>query len=170
MPFAILAAPAHRPANAATRPPPGYGATPARSHLTEGHSRAMDDIADMPETGAAEPPAIQRKTARAAMIERRRRRKPAPSLKVSRENGAIAVEVDHPDRALGAMELMEALGTADPDFCDGLLSQVVRAGIKGGEPDAREANFLLSVARAAEPRDELEAMLAAQMGGSIWRR
>ncbi len=58
---------------------------------------------------------------------------------------------------------MNAIGTDDPDFLRAFLSQVANAGFQGQEPDPSGANFILSVVKSIEPRDELEAMLAAQM-------
>jgi hypothetical protein len=59
--------------------------------------------------------------------------------------------------------LMEALGTTDPDFLDGILCQLVNVGSRGGKADERGLNFMLSVIKGVKPRDEVEALLAAQM-------
>ena len=59
--------------------------------------------------------------------------------------------------------LGEALGTADVDFLDGLLNQLVNASAPGREVDERELGFMLSLVKSVRPRDEVEAMLAAQM-------
>src|SRR5947207_5487583 len=61
------------------------------------------------------------------------------------------------------MLLMDALGTADFDFFNGLLDQLASAGSKGGQIDGRRLNFMLSVVKGIQPRDQLEVMLAAQM-------
>jgi hypothetical protein len=61
------------------------------------------------------------------------------------------------------MLLMDALGTWDLDFYHGLLNQLATAGSKGGQVDERGLNFMLSVMKGVQPRDQLEAMLAAQM-------
>jgi hypothetical protein len=68
---------------------------------------------------------------------------------------------DHPDEAAGVALLMEAIGTTDPDFFLGFVSQLAKAG--GGEIDEHQLNFLLAVVKGIKPRDQLEAMLAAQM-------
>jgi hypothetical protein len=57
---------------------------------------------------------------------------------------------------------MRAIGTADLDFCDGLTLQLVNAS-KGQGPSEKAVNFMLAVIKGIEPRDEIEAMLAAQM-------
>jgi hypothetical protein len=59
--------------------------------------------------------------------------------------------------------LMEALGTTDPDFLDGILCQLENVGRRGGKADERGLNFMLSVIKGVKPRDEVEALLAAQM-------
>jgi hypothetical protein len=82
-----------------------------------------------------------------------------PRMKVSK--GALAV--DHPDQIIGSLRLMEALGTTDLDFLDGLLNQLANAGSVGPEITARAINFMLAVIEGIQPRDQVEAMLAAQI-------
>ena len=53
--------------------------------------------------------------------------------------------------------LMEALGTTDPDFLDGILCQLFKVGSRGGKADERGLNFMLSVVKGVKPRDEVEA-------------
>jgi hypothetical protein len=94
---------------------------------------------------------------------RRNEQKPAPRLKVTDVKGQWQVDVDHSDRAIGCLLLMDSLGTTDFDFVDGIIKQLVNAGSKGKAADERELNFMLSVVKGIEPRDQVEAMLAAQM-------
>src|SRR6266436_2445023 len=58
---------------------------------------------------------------------------------------------------------MEALGTTDLDFLDGILCQLLNVGSRAGKVDERGLNFLLSVVKGVKPRDQVEALLAAQM-------
>ena len=58
---------------------------------------------------------------------------------------------------------MEALASADWDFLDGILKQLVNASAQDQDIDECGLNFMLSVIKGIEPRDQLEAMLAAQM-------
>jgi hypothetical protein len=58
---------------------------------------------------------------------------------------------------------MNALGTADQEFVNGILRQLANAGSHGEGIDEGGLNFLVSVVNGIEPRDQLEAMLAAQM-------
>ena len=58
---------------------------------------------------------------------------------------------------------MKAMGTDSFDFVDGLLAQITNVGSQGKEPNERGINFILSVVEGLQPRDEVEAMLGAQM-------
>jgi hypothetical protein len=55
---------------------------------------------------------------------------------------------------------LQALGTEDADFANELLRQLSYADSRGDED---RINFLLSVIKGVKPKDQLEAMLAAQM-------
>ena len=91
------------------------------------------------------------------------KRKPAPSIKVSMTTDRANVSVDHVNEAVGNTLLMESLGTADLDFLNGVLGQLVNVGLRGGDVDERGLNFMLAVVKGIETRDQLETMLAAQM-------
>jgi hypothetical protein len=69
----------------------------------------------------------------------------------------------HPDPGIGQALLMEAIGTADLDFADGLIRQLADAERQGDKVDERHLNFMLAMIKGIEPRDQIEAMLAAQM-------
>ena len=88
---------------------------------------------------------------------------PAPWVKTEIKNGVVYVGNDHPDQSLGANLLMEATGTTDIQFLNGLVGQLVNAGSRNREPAEDEVNFMLSVIKGIEPKDQLEAMLAAQI-------
>jgi hypothetical protein len=87
---------------------------------------------------------------------------PAPRLKVLNEN-VVSISNDHPDGDIGSALLMEALGTADEDFLNGLLGQLANAGTQGRQFDERGLNFMVSIVKGIKPRDQIETMLAAQM-------
>src|SRR5262245_56729669 len=93
----------------------------------------------------------------------RRAANTAPRLKVLNEKQGVRVLPDHPDRSAGQVLLMDALGTADLDFYHGILHQLVNAGSRGAQIDERGLNFMLSVVKGIQPRDQIEVMLAAQM-------
>ena len=68
---------------------------------------------------------------------------------------------NHPDKIAGQLLLMEAMGTTNYDFYDGLVVQLANAA-RHERVNELEFNFLLSVVKGIKPRDQLEAMLAAQ--------
>ena len=91
------------------------------------------------------------------------RKKQAPRLKVVvTGRDAVTTDVDHPDSEIGTIALMRALGTTDFDFYSGLLGQLLNAS-KEKEASETGTNFMLSVIKGIEPRDQTEAMLASQM-------
>jgi hypothetical protein len=122
---------------------------------------------EKPNAGAVEPE-NQRTEKEKAAVKKHRDRVAAepttPRLKFSKSATASEISLDHPDPALGASLLAEALGTANYDFMNGLLKQIANASSQGREIDEQGVNFLLSVVTGVKPRDQIEAMLAAQMG------
>jgi hypothetical protein len=86
-----------------------------------------------------------------------------PRLKVQADGAAAKFSVDHPDQAVGILALMQAIGTTDLDFYDGLIGHLVNASRGQNALSQSGTNFMLSVVRGIEPRDQIEAMLAAQM-------
>jgi hypothetical protein len=87
---------------------------------------------------------------------------PAPRLKVLKGNVA-KIAPEHPDHLAGQMLLMDALGTGDLDFYHGLIDQLASACSQGHQINEHSLNFMLSVVKGVQPRDQLEVMLAAQM-------
>ena len=71
------------------------------------------------------------------------------------KDGVWTCEIDH--------LVMEFLGSADEQFSTGIFGQLASASARGQKIDEREVNFMLSVIQGVQPRDQLEAMLAAQM-------
>ncbi len=86
-----------------------------------------------------------------------------PRVKLSENEGVAQILPDHPDFAVRHILLMEALGTTDLDFLNGLLKQLANAGSQGKSVDESGLNFMLAVIKGVEPKDQVEAMLAAQM-------
>jgi hypothetical protein len=98
-----------------------------------------------------------------ACLARYQEKTPAPPIKVANEKGIAKLAPDHPEPEIGQLLLMEALGTTDPCFLNGLLGQLANVGTQGRDVDERGINFLLAVVKGVEPKDQVEAMLAAQM-------
>ena len=82
-----------------------------------------------------------------------------PRLRLSPDG----VCIDHPDLEQGEQLMSDAFGVPDRDAMYGLLRQLLRASVSGGEPDATNLAFMLSMMESLKPRDSIEAMLAAQM-------
>jgi len=87
----------------------------------------------------------------------------APRVKVSESDGKFCVSADYRSESVGHVLLMEAIGSMDQDFVNVLLTQIADASIQGRKIDEQGLNFILSVIRGVKPKDQLEAMLAAQM-------
>lgn len=88
---------------------------------------------------------------------------PSPRLKITGIGNSTNISLDHPNPTIGKALIMEALGTASADFADEILLQLGNVGTRSGRADEGRLNFLLAVVKGVKPRDQLEAMLAAQM-------
>jgi len=99
-----------------------------------------------------------------AVAERQALRADGPPMKLKMVDGVLHVNFTHSDPELAQILMMADLGTCDPDFWAGVQGQVATIGRYGSTIDEVASNFLLSVVRGVQPRDELEAMLAVQMG------
>jgi hypothetical protein len=75
---------------------------------------------------------------------------------VEKAGSSVELSADHPIPHLGTALIMESLGTADFDFYDGLLTQLVNVGTRGKTPDERGTNFLLAMMTGIGPKDELK--------------
>jgi hypothetical protein len=125
----------------------------------------MPNLTPPKETGLAKPAETtpEERAILSAHIARGKRKRPSPRLKLTEKAGSLEVSADHPMPAVGNVLIMESLATADPDFFDGLLGQLVNVGTRGKVPDERGTNFMLAMVRGIDPRDEVEAMIATQM-------
>ena len=72
---------------------------------------------------------------------------PAPRLKVLKKEQGTSITPDHPDQLIAHALLMEALGTLEGDFVNGLLTQLASAGTQGREISEARLNFMLSVVK-----------------------
>jgi len=107
-------------------------------------------------------PNEQEKAALQMHEERKKRMPSAPQIKL--QEGRIKVDHQSPDH--GWELFLESMGTNSDSFAKVLLGQLA-ATLSAGQGDARVhpdfTNFGLAVLASVNPRDELEAMLAAQM-------
>ena len=104
-----------------------------------------------------------------AYLARTRGKAPTPRMTVSMEDGAATIAPDHPDVETATLLIMDALGTTSTAFLNGLLSQVGNAASRSGKPDEDNLNFMLSVIKGIEPRDQVEAMLELRWLRCKWR-
>ena len=87
-----------------------------------------------------------------------------PDLDVTVDpDGKLKLAIDHASQTTGMLLLMDALGIRYASVFNGLVQQLVNAVSLGREASAADVNFALKAVIAMEPRDEVEAMLAAQM-------
>ena len=108
-------------------------------------------------------PMPEERAALGAFISAKKKKPPAPELKVDNKNNGVQISIDHADPPLGCLLLMQAIGTTDASFLQGLLKQLADVSARGQTADAESLNFVLSVVKGIEPRDQIEAMLATQM-------
>ena len=73
------------------------------------------------------------------------------------------MSLDDPNPLYGQALLMSVFATGEVDFFTEILSQLANASEQDGKINERELNFMISVVKGIQPRDQLETMLAAQM-------
>jgi hypothetical protein len=135
-------------------------------HMGQGKARSQMKRKKS-ERAAAEPQYRANRRER-AVIEKHLRRmaEAAPRLKVVETADKTNISTDHPDEVIGQALLTDALGTSDSDFYGGLIRQLANATSANGRLDERNLNFMLAVIKDVKPRDQVEAMLAAQMAAT----
>ena len=84
------------------------------------------------------------------------------SIKISGDGKIRKLSVEGPSQE-SISRLMAAFGTKDRDFFEGLISQIAAVRSREDEPASQAVGFLFSVVKNTQPRNELEAMLLAQM-------
>src|SRR5580698_995489 len=103
------------------------------------------------------------KAAVEAYMAKQAEKPPRPEVRVKEKGGRVSIAHDHPELAVGHVMLARAMGSADSAFHHELLLQVANAIGNGPKPDEGALNFTLAVIDGIGPRDQTEAMLAAQM-------
>jgi hypothetical protein len=91
---------------------------------------------------------------------------PTARIKVSQKRGQVELELQHPSPKIAKVYLLEAIRGKDLEFLDGLLNQLCNVSARGQSVNEDTLNFLLSIIKSIEPRDQVEAMLAAQMAAT----
>ena len=95
-------------------------------------------------------------------VEAWRKGIPSPRLKVSRKDDITTIAPDHQDLQTGGALLMQALGTTNTDFFNGIIRHLTNVARQGSDLEGT-LNFMLAVVKGLEPKDQVEAMLGAQM-------
>ncbi|KUJ76661.1 hypothetical protein [Ruegeria profundi] len=105
-------------------------------------------------------------TAVLAVQEKYQNQVRAPDLKFEFDEEKRNLTVGHQDKepSDATALAMHELGTVDTRFFEGVLEQVAALGKQGSPISEASSNFVLSVVRGVQPQDEIETMLAIQMG------
>lgn len=98
------------------------------------------------------------------MADKQAARADGPPMKLAMKDSVLQVNFTHAEPELAHILMMADLGTCDANFLAGIQCQVATIGSHGRKLNETASNFILSVVRGIQPRDELEAMLAVQMG------
>ena len=99
-----------------------------------------------------------------AVAKRAKARLSGPQMELELREGVLHISFAHANPDAANLVLMAELASCDPAFLFGVTGHIAGIGRHGAKVDEGASNFLLSVVRAVEPRDELEALLAVQMG------
>jgi len=97
------------------------------------------------------------------------RQKLQPTLRMKVEQGRpgapVNVSLNHPAPGVGSLTLLHACGTVSTEVAECLLAHLADGLRPKGvtQIDAKKLNAALAVLSSLEPRDEIEAMLIAQM-------
>jgi hypothetical protein len=83
--------------------------------------------------------------------------------KVEMKSGVAHLSFDHDNQAVGLALVANAFGTGCSHFAVGVLRQLSDVSRTGAEVISTELDFMLTVVRGIGPKDETEALLAAQM-------
>ncbi|AXT27163.1 hypothetical protein D1823_11580 [Ruegeria sp. AD91A] len=104
-----------------------------------------------------------------AIVDLKERKKSsvrAPDIKLDFDEDTRRLTVGHKEKdpkAACALAMHE-LGTVDYRFFEGVMDQVAVLGQQGSSVSETASNFVMSVVAGVRPQDEIEAMLAIQMG------
>jgi hypothetical protein len=87
----------------------------------------------------------------------------APRLKVVQVGKTRNIFPDCKNGSQGIQLLRTALGAGDDDFFEGIIFQLVKVCSGDDGVDEAQLNFMLSIVKEKQPRDQTEALLAVQM-------
>lgn len=141
-----------------------------------GQAFLMTGRTDMPQPPAKpKPPAVDPRPAPAerealaiaAAHERHRKRKPNVRLKAEQTGEALSIGAVHNDDRGHWLMVLQAMGSASDDFAETMLIQLARLARRADQSlDETRLNAMLAVLDAAQPDNEVEAMLLVQMAAA----
>jgi hypothetical protein len=99
-----------------------------------------------------------------ALVAKSIDRADGPPMTLAMKDGVLTISYKETPPDQSCMLMMTDLATVDPAFFSGVTGQIAKIGSHGQKVDEANSNFLLSVVRAVQPKDELETLLAMQMG------
>jgi len=139
----------------------------AVSKVTQAEQTAVDKLIAR-QAAKAFPEVTQAQRTAMGKCLTRQAAKPCVRFNERRIGTTQQIKIEHADhhdhQTIGETLLMDALGTADPDFAKGIKRQLYDASrLCSRDVDVGTLNFMLSVIKDIGPRDQLEAMLATQM-------
>ena len=143
-----------------TEPNINYDARFLTKKFNESHNARLRNVK---QKTALQIPEAQRDRIK-AMTDEQAATADGPPMKLKIVDGTLQITFTHADADLAQILMMADLGTCDLNFLTGMQSQIASIGAQGSTENEGASNFLLSVVRGVQPRDELEAMLAVQMG------
>jgi hypothetical protein len=145
--------------------------TKCRAAKTSKKGRPTAESSEVKPPAAPVKPEYTRTPAEVALVEqqrqRRERRSPAPKMKVRHvPPEPVYIEADHPDEPLWQAKLNASMGTTERAFAKKVLSNLLETACAGSPSKAvpqEDLNAALAAMHGIGPKDEAEAMLAAQM-------
>jgi hypothetical protein len=137
----------------------------------------IDDKSVASKTTLAESSAVSIESAVAEMTEEQRKAirnvlsrqaaETAPGVKLSRDDDRTELTIDSAHQKLGHMLLMEAVGTGNVHFLNGLLSVLGHASSTGTDEDEQKLNFMLSIIASPNADRQFEAMCKSLMAATF---
>jgi hypothetical protein len=134
--------------------------------MTEKHAKAQKPESESGKEHSSYTPTPAEHEQVRKFLDRRASRAPAPRIKIQQSpSKPVQVGPDHPSPEIWVATLHEAFGTTELSFADDLLSQLLNTTHyhKDAPVKAATINAALAAVCGIGPRDETEAMLAAQM-------
>lgn len=117
---------------------------------------------------ADELPTTTRKPHEQAAIDRcKAARAACPDVKFTKTGEtSMQIDIGGGDKGAAWSMLTLALGSTDVDFTEGLTLEIAHAALNAGKPDPDRAGYMLAMVKGVGARDQIEAMLAAQMAAA----